>query len=275
VFTGEPAEGLKKTVLVKTSKQSQLVDSFKAQLPEKSLTKDFKPSDTEYALAIRLVGTFKTAFESGRPDKGSDDDSDSDDAEDIEHMQESVTTGAVILIADADMIYDDFWVRKTEFFGQKLHQVFSDNNNLVQNCAEQLSGDSSLISIRSRGVTNRPFLIVKDMQLEAQKKYKQEISLLEEELSEAQRKISELNRTKKDQSQRFILSSEQSKELEKFREKQVEVRIKLKELRKQLRKDVDSLETKLKVANIGLIPFIICVFGVVFAFVRKKKMAAR
>ncbi len=269
-FTGEVEDGLTKTVLVHTSKQSQLVESYKAQLPEKAIAKDFKPEDKEYALAIRLVGNFKTAFENGPP--AGDDESKLDDSE---YLKESTDSGAVILVADADMIYDDFWVRKTSFFGQTIHQVFSDNNNLLQNSAEQLSGDSSLISIRSRGVTNRPFLVVKDMQLEAEKKYKKEISDLEEELSEAQQKIGELNRTKKDQSQRFIMSKEQARELEKFQEKKVEVNKRLKELRKQLRKDVDSLEIRLKLINIASVPAGVCVFGLMFAFIRKKRMTGK
>ncbi len=270
-FTGEVEDGLTKTVLVHTSKQSQLVESYKAQLPEKAIAKDFRPDDKEYALAIRLVGNFKTAFENGAP-AGEGDDSASQESE---YLKESAESGAVILVADADMIYDDFWVRKTSFFGQTIHQVFSDNNNLLQNSAEQLSGDSSLISIRSRGVTNRPFLIVKGMQLEAEKKYKKEISDLEEELSEAQQKIGELNRTKKDQSQRFIMSKEQARELEKFQEKKVEVNQRLKELRKQLRKDVDSLEIQLKLINIASVPAGVCVFGLMFAFIRKRRMAGK
>ena len=61
-FTGTPAEGLKQTVLLHSTEQSQLVDAFMARLSGEQVLKDFKPSDKEYALAMRLTGQFKTAF---------------------------------------------------------------------------------------------------------------------------------------------------------------------------------------------------------------------
>src|SRR5262249_48780660 len=67
VFTGKPAPGLSETVLMKTSSYSQLVDSFAATVQGEAATKDFKPSGTEYALALRLTGKFKTAFPDGKP----------------------------------------------------------------------------------------------------------------------------------------------------------------------------------------------------------------
>ncbi len=273
VFQGEPAEGLKKTVIMKSSKQAQLIDTFKAQMPVESLHKDFKAEDKEFALAIRLVGKFHTAFPDGQPAAPKKDAADEANESDLkrESLSESAQDTAVILIGDVDMIADQFWVQKVPFFGQNLYQVFSDNNNLLQNAVEQLSGDSSLISIRSRGIINRPFLIVRDMQMEAEKKYKQEIGTLEEELAEAQRKISELQNTKKDQSQQYILSPEQARELEKFKEKQAETRIKLKDLRKQLRRDIDALEMRLKFYNIALMPLLVIISGIVVGIRRKKK----
>src|SRR6266852_3055878 len=66
-FTGKPVEGLSETVLIKTSAYSQLVDSFAATTQGEAAVREFKPSGTEYPLAIRLTGKFKTAFPEGRP----------------------------------------------------------------------------------------------------------------------------------------------------------------------------------------------------------------
>src|SRR5438128_908395 len=66
-FTGKPVEGLNETVLMKSSAYSQLVDSFAATTQGEAAVRGFKPSGTEYALAIRLTGKFKTAFPEGRP----------------------------------------------------------------------------------------------------------------------------------------------------------------------------------------------------------------
>jgi len=272
VFKGEPVEGLSATTLITTSKQSQLVASFRTSLSPDSLAKDFVADDIEYALAIRLTGTFKTAFPDGPPGGSTAAESADDGNETQDEESTSSPEGAVIIISDSDMLYDDFWVQKVNFFGRTMLQVFGDNNNFLQNCVEQLSGDNSLISIRSRGVTNRPFLVVRDLQLEAEKRYKSAISSLEEKLQEAQRKVSELARTKKDQKQRYVLSAEQKRELEKFRQTQVEVRKELKETRKDLRRDIDQLETQLKWINIALMPFLVSCSGLTLAMIRRRKM---
>src|SRR5205809_1904049 len=65
VFTGTPAAGLKETVLLKTSKNSQLIDKIMAHFGGGEM--EFKSSDKEYALAVRLTGKFKTAYPEGKP----------------------------------------------------------------------------------------------------------------------------------------------------------------------------------------------------------------
>src|SRR6266404_4752902 len=71
-FTGTPVPGLKETVLLKSTTASQLVDGFMAHLSGENIMKEFKPSGTKYALAIRLAGKFKTAFPNGKPEDKKD-----------------------------------------------------------------------------------------------------------------------------------------------------------------------------------------------------------
>ena len=66
-FTGEPAAGLKETVLLNSTKDSQLVDGFLAGMGGESILNGFKPTGVNYKLAIRLTGKFKTAFPDGEP----------------------------------------------------------------------------------------------------------------------------------------------------------------------------------------------------------------
>src|SRR5208282_4038616 len=66
-FTGTPVAGLKETVLLHSSKDSQLVEAFLANLSGEGILRDFKPSGVEYNLAVRLEGRFKTAFPEGKP----------------------------------------------------------------------------------------------------------------------------------------------------------------------------------------------------------------
>ena len=66
-FTGEPAAGLKETVLLNSTKESELVDGMMASMGGASILNGFKPSGVNYKLAIRLTGKFKTAFPEGKP----------------------------------------------------------------------------------------------------------------------------------------------------------------------------------------------------------------
>ena len=66
-FTGKPADGLTETVLAQTSTNAELVESMTAGMSGQQILKDFKATGIHYALAVRLVGKFKTAFPEGKP----------------------------------------------------------------------------------------------------------------------------------------------------------------------------------------------------------------
>ena len=283
-FTGVPASGLKETVLLHSTKKSQLVEGFLASLSGESILKEFKPSGVDYKLAIRLTGKFKSAFPNGKPGEKNDEkpEAEKKDAEtkpDAEKagdsLKESSADGIVVLFADADMLYDNFTLRKFDSpFGQ-LVSVMNGNLNLAQNLVEQLTGDNNLIAVRSRAETGRPFTRVRAMQAEAEQKFQAEIKRLEDAANDAQRKIKELQAQKKDRSQQFILSPEQRSELENLRREEAETRQRLKQVQKNLRKEIVSLETRLRWINILAMPLAVTATGIVIAIVKRKKTSAR
>lgn len=280
-FTGKPVDGLKESVIVHSSKNSQLVDGMLSAVGAQQIAKDFKASGTNYDIAVRLTGKFKTAFPDGRPKdakkdaKKDEEKKDEKNADSEKQLKEGNGDGAVILVADSDMINDQIAVRVQEVLGYKVVSMPNGNLNFVQSLVEQLAGDSSLISLRSRASMNRPFTRVRDMQAAAEKKYQSRIKELEGSLAETQRKLGELQSNKKDPQQRFILSPDQQKEVDKFRQTEASAKKDLKELRKNLRKDVDHLEFWTKVVNIGLMPLLVAVSGIVLAVVKRKKTAAK
>ena len=86
----------------------------------------------------------------------------------------------------------------------------------------------------------------------------------------------ELQRTKPGETaQKFILSPEQQTEIANFRKKEAEVKVQLKEERKKLRIDIDSLETRTKWLNIAGMPILVALGGIVLAVKRRKLQAAR
>jgi DNA repair exonuclease SbcCD ATPase subunit len=113
--------------------------------------------------------------------------------------------------------------------------------------------------------------------LEAAKAYQARINELEEKKREAEQKINDIQRTRQDagQGQRFVLTPEQKNELESLRENNKKVSEDLKDMRRNLRKDIDSLQNTLKWVNIAGMPFLITMGGIFIALVKRKRTAAR
>jgi ABC-type uncharacterized transport system involved in gliding motility auxiliary subunit len=150
------------------------------------------------------------------------------------------------------------------------------NLNFMQNIVEQNAGDENLIAIRSRATMNRPFTRVREMQVAAEERYRSKIRDLEASLQETQNRLNELQQAKPGNGQqRMIMSPEQQAELTKFRQKQAEVNKELKQVRKDLKREVDSLENRLKWINIAGMPFLVTAAGISLAFVKRKKTAAK
>jgi len=278
-FTGTPVAGLKETVLLRSSKDSQLVDAMMANLAGENIMKEFKPSGVNYNLAIRLTGKFKTAFPDGAPQDKKDEKPDGDkkpeEKKPGDSLKETKGDNAVVLFGDADLLYDPFTMRRIDSPFGAMQMAMNANLNLAQNIVEQMTGDSNLIAVRSRATLNRPFTRVKEMEADANVKFQSEIKRLEESSAEAQRKINELQAQKKDKDQRFILSPEQRTELEKLRKEEAETRKRLKQVQKDLRKEVVSLQTRLKWINILAVPLAVTATGIVIAIVNRRKTSAK
>ncbi len=280
-ITGTPVQGLKETVLLKSTKDSQLVDGFMANLSGDNVMKEFKPSGTEYALAVRLTGKFKTAFPNGKPEDKKDDadkkdaDKKPEEKKPDDSLKESKSDSTVILVGDTDMVYDRFTLRQIPSPFGTLSMAMNGNLNFAQNAVEQLTGDNNLIAVRSRAVQNRPFTRIKAMESSANEKFQAEIKSLEDKASAAQTKINEMQQQKKDKDQRFILSPEQSAELAKLRKEEVDTRKRLKQVQKDFRREVVSLQTRLKWINILTVPAAVTLSGIVIAFVKRRKTSAK
>lgn len=278
-FSGEPASGLKQTVLLTTSTNTQPVEGFLAQMSPSKIVDDFKADGKKYVLAMRLEGKFKTAFPDGKPAEKKDDAKEGEkkeekkDAKPGDSLKESKADTAVLLFGDTDWLSDNFSVRVQNFFGQKIIQPINGNLSLVQNMVEQMAGDQNLIGVRSRATLNRPFTVVKEMQARAQASYQEKINQLQKQADEANQKINELQ-GKKEAGQRFVLSKEQAEEIEKFKQKRAQANKDLKETRRNLRQDIDSLENRLKWINIAAMPFVVALAGIALAIVRKQRTRA-
>ena len=282
VFTGKPAEGLKETVLVKCSANSELVDNLIATAGAQIL-RDFKADNVEYPLAIHLTGKFKTAFPDGKPSAGTVSTAsptepvelknavESVPASDPKPLKESTGNGEVVLVADTDMLNDKVCVRMQNMMGHRMVQPMNGNLNFVQSLVEQFAGDDDLISSRNRAGMSRPFTRVKDMEARAGRQWEEKVHVLEARQREMEQKIKELQIQNEGSQQEIILSPEQEIELEKYQKTRVEVSRDLKRVRKNLRKDTDALAFRTKVINIGTMPVLVAMSGISLALLKRKR----
>ncbi len=272
-------EGIEKSILLASSDKSQMINAFLAQGDSASIMKDFTSDDKAKDLIVKLSGKFKSAFPDGKPAEEKKDGENAKEEKkpsaepDPAHLKESVKNSFVALLSDVDMLADEFCVAKQKFLGQTIIQPYNDNLNMLQNICEQLSGDSDLISIRTKKVKERPFKKLEEMQNEAQQKYQKKILEMEEEKEAAQRKLNELQKSKSS-SQKFILSPEQKEEVEKFKKKIAEMNRQLKDMRKEFRKDIESTMLRYEIANIALFPAIVVLVGLL-VFAREKMKSRR
>ena len=219
--------------------------------------KDMIPDGHERILAARLSGAFKTAFPKG-PD-GTNDVSNA--------LAEG--RGSVLLFADSDFLADDFCVRMMKTPFGNIPQLIDDNLSLFSNVIEQFAGREELIGVRSRGASDRPFTVVDELEAQAMRKWQRREADFQAELQMTQQRLQALQRQKSGD-ERFILSKEQQDEIVSLRRKQADTRKQLKNVRKELTADIDSLGLTLKCINIALIPALVVLFGLFRGFMRKR-----
>jgi ABC-type uncharacterized transport system involved in gliding motility auxiliary subunit len=278
-FTGTPVSGLKETVLLKSTKDSQLVDGFMANLSGENVMKEFKPSGTEYALAVELTGKFKTAFPNGKPEDKKDDSAadkpGSKDKNPDTSLKETKLDNSVLLVGDADMLANQVALQPVRTLFGTTYAPANGNFSLAQNAVEVMTGDDNLITVRSRATLNRPFTRIQAMETAANEKFQSEIKGLEASAGDAQRRINELQQQKKDKDQRFIISPEQAAELAKLRKEEVEANKRLKQVRKDFQKEIVSLQNEVKWINILAVPLAVAFSGILIAIVNRKKTSAK
>ena len=258
------------TPLMETDDQAMQIDAARLQfMPDvEGLLRDYRPEGETLVLAARLTGKVKTAFPDGRPEAADSEEpgnpGDDKESKPHPHLTESADPINVIVVADTDMLQDRFWVQVQNFLGQRIGIPTSANNDFVTNALDNLTGSHDLISVRNRGSFSRPFTLVRAIQQEAEMQFRQKEQALQQRLKETERKIQELQRTKEDQTT-VILSAEQEAALDGFRQQLVVTRKELRNVQHELQKNIESLENVVKFLNIGLMPLVIAVGGVVFS----------
>ena len=236
----------------------------------RDLLDDYASQDRPYTMVARVAGKVRTAFPDGRPipetseeegDASSGADEAGSEAEPkAEHISESVEDAQILLVADADMLADRFWVVVQEFLGNRIAVPSAANSALVINALDNLTGSGDLISVRNRGTFTRPFTRVVALKQQAERAFRAKEQELIAQLEETEQRLLELEESNRG-NDTLVITDAQREELVEFRQERVRIRKELREVRRQLRADIEALESWLKFANIGLVPILIGISG--------------
>jgi ABC-type uncharacterized transport system involved in gliding motility auxiliary subunit len=256
--------------MVFSGKNASLVNAFTANLGASAIRRDFISAEERFNLVARVGGKFRTAFPAGPP---ADEESSTDSMDKGErvHLENAKEKATLIVVADADMLADEFYLRRSRFLGYAVSTLFNDNLNFLSNACEILTGGDDLIGLRSRGKFERPFTTVLELERRAQERWLAKEKELVQKVERSNQKLRDLEQ-QKDPSQKLILSPEQEAEIAKFREERRNINRELKEVRKNLRADIEDLGITLKGINIFLMPCLVSMAGIVFAVYRQRRM---
>ncbi len=242
----------------------------------------FRPDDHTYVMAGRLSGELVTAFPEGPPQRMIPKTA-RKTAEAPGPVQRMKSSGSVniMVVADSDLLKDRFWVRKRQFFGREAEEQFAGNADLVVNALSNLAGSDELLTLRSRGVSQRPFETVIKLRQQAESRLQERERELQDKLSETREKITGFEGTRQGNGDRSLgvvvsLDHEQRAELDRLRNEMLAVRKQLRAVQASLREEVETLEGWLQFLNIGMIPALGAVVGMIFGisrFARRRRHA--
>lgn len=247
-----------------------------------TLQKDFQPTGERYVMAARLSGEVPSAFPDGPPapeDKG-ESTTETAAPDKADFLARSDGPINVIVVADTDLLTDRLWVRTSSFFGQQISSAWANNGDFVTNGVDNLLGNSDLLSLRGRATSNRPFLRVQALQQAADARFRAKEQELQSELRQTENRLNELQSQRGQQSQsssngELILTPEQQAEVDKLRQRLLEVRQELRQVRRDLDRDIERLGDWLKFINIALMPILVAVIGLITALVLRSRRRAR
>ena len=258
------AAGTEMVPLITTSKEAMAIDadavSYWANPNE--LLANYLPGGEALTIAARVTGQVRTAFPEGQPADPSANPEIDEPVEPPPHLAESNGPINVIVVADADLLDDRFWIQEQRLGPISLgFRKTSDNGDFVLNALEQMGGTEDLISIRGRSSSRRPFEKVDEIRRKAEIEFQARQQELERKLRETEAKLAELQSADPEESG-MILSPQQEAELEKFRQQRLKTRKELRDVRHNQRKDIESLGTRIKLANIVGLPALVALLAI-------------
>lgn len=237
--------------------------------------RQFRDGTEPVTMAYLVTGTFHTAFpdgievavESEDPAADAEQQDEMPKTETITGLTESDQPGAVIVLADVDMLSDLVAYQRT-FFG--IAPVGS-NSTFILNALEDLSGSSQLISIRSRGNFKRPFMVVDEIETKAEAETSEEEGRIQAKIQGFEQQLNEKLRSIQGEDKGAMISKTIIEEKKKIELELREAEKQLRDIKGKKRQQVEKLKTQLRNFCTLPGPALILVIAVVLGVYRSVK----
>ena len=247
--------------LISSSKKSMLIERFKIQFradPE-GLIKDFIPTEKVYTMGARIKGSIISSFNDKELKELTVDTNN--------HIKKNDNIN-ILVYADTDLLTDNTWVSQQDLFGRDNITPIADNGRMVINSLESMSGGENMISLRGRGTSNRPFIVVEELQKNAELAFREKELSLQQDLEETEKNLQNIKNNSENDGN---FNSQQSEAIKSFNKRISKIRKELRLVQRELNQDIKNLETNLKLINIWLMPFLVFVLFISIRLYEIKK----
>ncbi len=237
--------------IIRSSKKSGVGDAQRAGNPEgdpRDLLSNIKSDNENYTLAGWIKANLNSSFIN------------SDDKKD-DQLMKSKNKSNVLIVTDADMLMDRNWLTQ--------RGAFANNGDFVLNIVEKMIGGNALSDLRGKSTSWRPFEKIIELEKIAEEKFLIEEQMLAKKLEGMEDKIRNL--TQNSDKDTDVLSPETIKAIDGFKTEMMATRSQLRNVKFDLRRDVDLLKKWIISINVAILPIAFAAVSLIISLRRKRK----
>ena len=237
--------------IIISSQKSGLGDAQKAGDP-KGDPRDLLPNIKSDNKNLTVAGWVKSNLNTSFRDKKNKDSN---------QLLKSSKKSNILLVADVDMLMDRNWLTQ--------RGAFANNGDFVLNVMEKMVGGNALSDLRGKSTSWRPFEKIIALEKIAEEKFLIEEQMLAKKLKGMEDKIRNLTQNNDEDSD--VLSPETIKAIDGFKTEMMTTRSQLRNVKFDLRRDVETLKKWIISINVAILPIIFAGFALILSLRRKRK----
>ena len=237
--------------IIISSQKSGLGDAQKAGDP-KGDPRDLLPNIKSDNKNLTVAGWVKSNLNTSFGDKKNKDNN---------QLLKSSKKSNILLVADVDMLMDRNWLTQ--------RGAFANNGDFVLNVMEKMVGGNALSGLRGKSTSWRPFEKIIALEKIAEEKFLIEEQMLAKKLKGMEDKIRNLTQNNDEDSD--VLSPETIKAIDGFKTEMMTTRSQLRNVKFDLRRDVETLKKWIISINVAILPIIFAGCALILSLRRKRK----